>query len=268
MTNKHARPEDFLELLQRARRGRLKLYIGFAAGVGKTYHMLEEAQSLTERGVDIVLGYIETHGRPETAALLHGVELIPRRQVEYRGVVSEEMDLDAILARQPEITVVDEVPHTNLPGARNKKRYQDVLTLLEAGINVIAALNVQHLESLKDVIERVTGIVIRETVPDRFLREADQVVNLDLTVEDLLERFRAGKVYAADKVEWALSHFFQDQHLSSLRELALRAVAGTLERSTEKPASPSKPINSAWEKLLTQPRFRRCFRSLMPSVAQ
>ena len=227
------RAEDFLELVQRTRRGGLKLYIGFAAGVGKTYRMLEEARALGKRGVDVVLGFVETHGRAETEALVEGIELVPRRQVGYRGVTVEEMDLDAILARKPEVCIVDEIPHTNAPGSKNKKRYQDVVDLLAAGINVIGALNIQHLESLKNVVEDASGVAIRETVPDRFLKEAVQVVNLDLAVEDLVERLKAGKIYAADKVSWALEHFFQDANLMTLRELALREVAESVERQSE-----------------------------------
>ena len=227
------RAEDFLEIVQRARRGGLKLYIGFAAGVGKTYRMLEEARALGKRGVDVVIGFVETHGRAETAALVDGLEAVPRRRTEYRGVVVEDMDLDAILARKPEVCIVDEIPHTNVPGSKNKKRYQDVLDILAAGINVIGALNIQHLESLKDVVEKASGVPIRETVPDSFLKEAVQVVNLDLAVEDLLERLRTGKIYAADKVGWALEHFFKDHNLSTLRELALREVAESLERQSE-----------------------------------
>ena len=227
------RAEDFLEVVQRARRGGLKLYIGFAAGVGKTYRMLEEAHALEHRGVDVVLGYIEPHGRAETLALVDGLEVMPRKHVEYRGVTVEEMDLDAILARKPEVCVVDEIPHTNVPGSKNKKRYQDVLEILAAGINVIGALNIQHLESLKDLVEKASTVPIRETVPDSFLKEAVQVVNLDLAVEDLLERLKAGKIYAPDKVNWALEHFFQDQNLSTLRELALREVAESVERQSE-----------------------------------
>ncbi len=227
------RAEDFLELVQRTRRGGLKLYIGFAAGVGKTYRMLEEARALGKRGVDVVLGFIEPHGRAETEALVDGLELVARRKVEYRGVVVEEMDLDAILARKPEICIVDEIPHTNAPGGKNKKRYQDVLDILAAGINVIGALNIQHLESLKDVVEKASGVAIHETVPDGFVKDAVQVVNLDLAVEDLLERLRTGKIYAPDKVGWALEHFFKDANLSTLRELALREVAESLERQSE-----------------------------------
>jgi len=227
------RPEDFLELVQRTRRGGLKLYIGFAAGVGKTYRMLEEARALGKRGVDVVLGFVETHGRAETEALIAGLEVVPRRKVEYRGVTVEEMDLDAILARRPEVCVVDEVPHTNAPGSKNKKRYQDVLDILAAGINVIGALNIQHLESLKNVVEEASSVAIRETVPDSFLKDAVQVVNLDLAVEDLLERLKAGKIYAPDKVAWALEHFFKDANLMTLRELALREVAESVERQSE-----------------------------------
>jgi two-component system sensor histidine kinase KdpD len=227
------RAEDFLELVQRARRGGLKLYIGFAAGVGKTYRMLEEAHALHKRGVDVVLGYIEAHGRAETAALVAGLEVVPRRLVEYRGVPVDELDLDAILARRPAICIVDEIPHTNVPGSKNKKRYQDVLDILAAGINVIGALNIQHLESLKDVVEKASGIAIRETVPDSFLKEAVQVVNLDLAVEDLVERLKTGKIYGTEKVAWALEHFFKDGNLMTLRELALREVAESLERQTE-----------------------------------
>jgi two-component system, OmpR family, sensor histidine kinase KdpD len=227
------RAEDFLELVQRTKRGGLKLYIGFAAGVGKTYRMLEEARALRKRGIDVVLGFVETHGRVETAALIEGLEVVPRRNVEYRGVTVDEMDLEAILARKPEVCIVDEVPHTNAPGSKNRKRYQDVLDILNAGINVIGALNIQHLESLRDVVEKASGVAIRETVPDSFIKEALQVVNLDLAVEDLVERLKTGKIYAPEKVSWALEHFFQDGNLSTLRELALREVAESLERQSE-----------------------------------
>jgi len=233
MTNPTPRPraEDFLELVQKSKRGRLKLYIGFAAGVGKTFRMLEEAHALRKRGVDVVIGFIETHGRVETHALITGLESVPLRKVEYRGVVIEEMSLNEILKRKPEVALVDELAHTNTPGSRNKRRYQDVLELLDAGINVIGAFNVQHLESLNDLVERVTGVTVRETVPDSFLKQADQVVNLDLTVEDLQERLRAGKIYPTDRIPWALEHFFKEQNLAHLRELALREVAESIERS-------------------------------------
>jgi two-component system sensor histidine kinase KdpD len=226
------RPEDFLEILRKSKRGRLKLYIGFAAGVGKTYRMLEEAHALKKRGVDVVLGFVETHGRADTARLLDGLEAVPRRRIEYRGVEVEEMDLDTVLTRRPEIAVVDEIAHTNVPGSKNRRRYQDVLEILDAGISVIGAFNIQHLESLHDVVERVTEVNVRETVPDSFLKQADQVVNLDLAVEDLLERLKGGKIYSAEKVEWALEHFFKDGKLGTLRELALREVAESLDRAS------------------------------------
>jgi two-component system sensor histidine kinase KdpD len=233
MTNPTPRPraEDFLELVQKSKRGRLKLYIGFAAGVGKTYRMLEEAHALKKRGVDVVIGFIETHGRADTAALMQGLEAVPLRQVEYRGVLIEEMSINQVLKRNPEVALVDELAHTNPPGSRNKRRYLDVLELLGAGINVIGAFNVQHLESLNDLVERVTGVVVRETVPDSFLKQADQVVNLDLSVEDLQERLRAGKIYPVDRIPWALEHFFKEQNLAHLRELALREVAESIERA-------------------------------------
>lgn len=232
MTTRRPRAEDFLELVERGRRGRLKLYIGFAAGVGKTFRMLEEAHALKARGVDVVLGFIETHGRPETEALVTGLEVVPRLRLTYRDVSVEEMDLDAILARRPQVAVVDELAHTNLPVCRHRKRYQDVQELMAAGINVIGAFNVQHLESLNDLVERNTGVTVRETLPDSFLKTADQVVNLDLAVEDLQERLKAGKIYAPDKVSHALERFFTGDNLSTLRELALREVAESLDRAT------------------------------------
>lgn len=243
MTRARATPEDFLELLERGRRGRLKLYLGYAAGVGKTYRMLEEAHALRARGVDAVAAFVETHGRAETAALLEGLEQVPRRSVEYRGVTVEELDLDATVARRPAIALVDEIPHTNAPGSRHRKRHQDVEALLAEGIHVIGAMNVQHLESLNDLIERVTGVRVRETVPDAFLGLADQVVNLDLSVEDLLDRLQRGKIYAPEKVGWAVEHFFKGGNLATLRELALREVAQSLERTAragEPQAGPSR----------------------------
>jgi two-component system sensor histidine kinase KdpD len=229
-----SRPDDFLEIIHRAKRGRLKIYIGPAAGVGKTFQMLEEAHQLRKRGVDVVLGFVETHGRAETEALLSGLESVPRKQLEYRGISIDEMDLDAVLARKPQVAVVDELAHTNVPGSRNGKRYQDARTLLEAGINVICAVNIQHLESLNDVVEKATGVAVRETVPDSFLKEADQVVNIDLSVEDLIERLKAGKIYAPEKVTEALRRFFTNENLSSLRELALRETAESLESARSK----------------------------------
>src|SRR5512138_2438976 len=230
-TTQRPSPQDFLELVERAKRGRLKLYVGFAAGVGKTWRMLEEAHALRRRGIDVVGAFVETHGRAETAALIGDLEVVARRRIEYRGVTVEEMDVEAVLRRAPAVAIVDEIPHTNVPGSKNRKRYQDVLDLLAAGVNVIGALNIQHLESLNDLIARNTGVTVRETVPDGFLEEADQIVNLDLAVEDLLERLKAGKIYPSEKIPWALEHFFRDANLATLRELSLREVAEKLDRS-------------------------------------
>jgi two-component system sensor histidine kinase KdpD len=188
--------------------------------------MLEEAHTLRKRGVDVVIGYVETHRRTETEALTAGLEIVPRKKFEYRGITVEEMDLDAALARRPQVVVVDEIAHTNVPGMKNRKRYQDALELAEAGINVICAFNIQHLESLNDIVQRATG------VPDSFLKAADQVVTLDLAVEDLLERLRSGKIYGEEKVARALEEFFKTENLSSLRELALREVAESVDRTS------------------------------------
>jgi two-component system sensor histidine kinase KdpD len=237
MDKDRKRPEDFLELVERAKRGRLKVYIGSAAGVGKTYQMLEEAHALKKRGVNVVLAFIETHGRADTAELIEGLEVIPRQRVEYKGVAIEEMDLDAVLKRRPQVAIVDELAHTNAPFCRNKKRYQDVLELLDAGINVICAFNVQHLESLNEMIKQATSVVVRETVPDSILKRADQVVDIDLAVEDLIDRLRAGKIYAPDKVGWALENFFQPEKLAVLREIALREVAESVDRTVSSNSS-------------------------------
>ncbi|MGH7985953.1 MAG: histidine kinase [Candidatus Binataceae bacterium] len=213
--------------------GRLKVYLGGAAGVGKTYRMLEEAHRLREHGRDVVLGIIETHQRAETAALLSGLEAVARRQFPYRGVVLEEMDVDAIAARKPEIAVVDELPHTNAAGAPHNKRYQDVEQLLAAGIDVITAFNIQHLESLNQLVRRITGVDIRETVPDNFLTRADQVVTVDIPIEELRQRLREGKIYPPEQVEAALKNFFKPSNLAALRELALREVARDQSRQRE-----------------------------------
>ena len=257
------RAEDFLALVRQGKRGRLKLYIGFAAGVGKTYRMLEEAHALAERGVDVVIAYAEPHGRAETAALLEGLPQIPRKVVEYRGVKVEEMDLDAVLARKPQVAIVDELAHTNAPGSRNRKRWQDVEELIGAGINVIGAFNVQHLESLNDLVARATGVRVRETIPDGWLKTADQVVNLDLAVEDLEERLRTGKIYPTEKVPQALERFFQRGNLATLRELALREVAESLERDTfRREATGETPV------VATASRVMVCMASYPPRAAQ
>ncbi|HZJ55077.1 MAG TPA: universal stress protein [Myxococcaceae bacterium] len=256
------RAEEFLALVRQGKRGRLKLYIGFAAGVGKTYRMLEEAHALRERGVDLVVGFVETHGRAETASLVEGLEVVPRRVIEYRGVRVEEMDLDAIVARKPEVAIVDELAHTNAPGSRNRKRWEDVEELIAAGINVIGAFNVQHLESLNDLVARSTGVRVRETIPDAWLKTADQVVNLDLAVEDLEERLRSGKIYASDKVPQALERFFQRGNLATLRELALREVVESLERETLRSESTPRTPRS------TGVRVMVCMSSYPPRAAE
>jgi two-component system sensor histidine kinase KdpD len=218
-------PDALLDRLVRDERARLRVYIGAAPGVGKTYTMLEDARALRGRGLDVVIGFIETYGRAETAAQIGNLEIVPRRRVPYRGVEFEEMDLDAVVRRHPAIVVVDELAHSNVPGCRHEKRYQDVLELLDSSIGVMTAVNIQHLETLNDAVARITGVRVRETVPDTFLDRADEVINVDVTVEELRTRLRQGKIYTADKVEQALNNFFRKGNLSTLRELALRAVA-------------------------------------------
>lgn len=224
---------DFLELVRQRPRGRLKVYIGSAAGVGKSYRMLAEAHELKRRGVDVVVGFIEPHGRSDTAAQVGDLEVIPRRKVEYRGVVLEDMDVDAVRDRRPEVAIVDELAHTNVPGLRHRKRWEDVIELLEVGINVISAVNVQHLESLNDVIQRTLGVTVRETVPDWVVMQADQVVNIDLSAEDLRQRLMEGKIYSTEKIASALTNFFTEENLTTLRELALREVASSVDRVRE-----------------------------------
>ena len=217
--------EQLLERLKTQDRARLRVYIGAAPGVGKTYSMLQDAHVLRREGVDVVIGLIETYGRTDTDAQVGDLEVIPRRRIDYRGVTLEEMDLDAILGRKPQMCVVDELAHSNIPGSLHDKRYQDVLALLDHGISVMTAVNIQHLETLNDAVGRVTGVRVRETVPDTLLDRADEVVNVDVTVEELRSRLRQGKVYKPEKVEQALTNFFREGNLSTLRELALRAVA-------------------------------------------
>jgi two-component system sensor histidine kinase KdpD len=205
---------------------KLRIYIGAAPGVGKTYHMLNDAHLMKEQqNVDVVIGLVETHGREETQARIRDLEIIPQRVIPYRGVELKEMDVDAILARHPNTVVVDELAHTNVPGSKNRKRYEDVLELLDAGINVMTAVNIQHLETLNDAVNRSANTVIRETVPDSFLKRADEVVNVDVTVDELRTRLRAGKIYAPEKVEQSLANFFRKGNLNMLRELALRTTA-------------------------------------------
>ena len=224
---------DFYELLRTHERGKLKLYIGSAAGVGKTFRMLQEAHELRHREVDAVAGVIETHGRADTAAMVGDIEVVPLRKIEYRGITLTELDCDAIVARRPAVVVVDELAHTNVPGSPRQKRWQDVLFLLDEGINVISAVNVQHLESLNDVIARALGVTVRETIPDWIIGIADQVVNLDLSAEDLRTRVTEGKIYPSEKIPTALANFFTAENLTTLRELALREVASSVDRQRE-----------------------------------
>ena len=223
-------PERFLSLIREQQRGRLKVYLGFAPGVGKTYKMLQEGHRLKQQGVDVVVGVVETHGRADTAALIDGLEQVPRRRIEYRGVTLEEMDVDALLRRKPTVALVDELAHTNAPDGRNAKRYQDVEELLREGIHVITTVNIQHIESLYDMIEGFTGVKVKERVPDYILAEADQIINVDVSSEDLQERLKAGKVYPSERVESALSNFFKEGNLSRLRELAFEEIAHMLDR--------------------------------------
>lgn len=225
MAERRPTADALLERIKERDRARLRIYIGAAPGVGKTYEMLQEAHALRGRGLDVVIGFVETYGRAETQAQVKDLEVVPRRTVDYRGVVLEDMDVDAIIRRKPQVCVVDELAHTNVPGSRHQKRYEDVLDILDAGIHVLTAVNIQHLETLNDAVARTTGVRVRETVPDTFLDRADEVINVDVTVEELRNRLREGKIYRPEKVEQALSNFFRKGNLSTLRELALRAVA-------------------------------------------
>lgn len=222
---KRPSPQALLAKLKVGDKPTLRVYIGAAPGVGKTWQMLEDAHALKREGVDIVIAVLETHGRAETAALAEGLARLPMRKLEYRGVTLEEMDLDAVIARDPQVAIVDELAHTDVPGSRNRKRYEDVLDLLNHGISVITAVNIQHIESLNDVVARTTGVRVRETVPDYFFRRADEVVNVDVSVDTLRTRLRQGKIYGVEKIEQSLNNFFRKGNLSALRELALRQVA-------------------------------------------
>src|SRR5438270_654802 len=238
MPDRRPDPDELLvrvrEQEARRTRGKLKVFFGAAAGVGKTYAMLEAARAQRAAGVDVVAGVVETHHRAETEALLAGVEILPRRRIEYRGSTLEEFDLDAALARRPGVLLVDELAHTNAPETRHPKRYQDVLELLEAGITVYTTLNVQHLESLNDVVAKITGVVVRETVPDSVFEQADEVELLDLPAEDLRQRLREGKVYVPEQAAEAARHFFREGNLIALRELALRRTADRVDAQMQR----------------------------------
>lgn len=225
--------QHFLDLIKRSRRGKFKIYIGMIAGVGKTYRMLLEAHDLLKSGVDVQIGYIESHGRAETEALIEGLPVIPRKKVFYKGKEIEEMDLQSILLIHPEIVIVDELAHTNVEGSVNEKRWQDVISLLDAGINVISAVNIQHIESLNEEIQDISGIEVKERIPDSVLEQADEVVNIDLTAEELVTRLKAGKIYRPDKIQIALNNFFKTENILQLRELALKEVALRVEKQVE-----------------------------------
>lgn len=232
-TSKETSVQYFLDLIRQSKKGKFKIYIGMIAGVGKSYRMLQEAHSLLGNGIDIKIGYIETHNRKETQALIDGLPVIPRKKIFYKGKELEEMDLQTILNVHPEVVIVDELAHTNIPGSKNEKRWQDVLEILDAGINVISALNIQHIESINEQVYSITGIEVSERVPDRILQIADEVVNIDLTADELIARLREGKIYDKSKVETALRNFFQADKILQLRELALKEVASQVERKVD-----------------------------------
>lgn len=223
----------FLTMVKSSRRGKFKVYIGMSAGVGKTYRMLQEACALLKNGIDVQIGYVETHGRAETEALLPGLPVISRKKIFYKGKELEEMDSQAILNSHPEVVIVDELAHTNVEGGKNKKRWQDVIDMLDAGISVISAVNIQHLESMNHQIEAITSVPITERIPDKMLEIADEIVNIDLTADELIERLKEGKIYDRSKVNTALKNFFQPDKILQLRELALKEVAHYVERKID-----------------------------------
>lgn len=223
----------WLEKLNKQSKGKLKIYIGMSAGVGKTYRMLQEAHQLMKAGVNIRVGYVETHNRQETHALIEGLHIIPRREVFYKGKRLEELDVQAILLLQPDMVIVDELAHTNIPGSKNEKRWQDVMDILDAGIDVISAINIQHIESINEEVKQITGVEVKERVPDKVLQLANEVVNIDLTADELIARLKQGKIYDPAKVQQALTNFFQPEKILQLRELALKEVAGQVERKVD-----------------------------------
>lgn len=225
--------EEFLNLIKKSRRGKLKIYIGMSAGVGKSYRMLQEAHALLKNGIDVKIGFIETHNREETHALIEGLPVIPLRKLFYKGKELEEMDLQAIINLRPEVVIIDELAHTNIEGSKNEKRWQDVMDIIDAGINVVSAVNIQHIESLNDEIKEITGIEVRERIPDKLLAQADEVVNIDLTADELIARLKGGKIYQKEKIETALKNFFKSENILQLRELALKEVASQVERKVE-----------------------------------
>lgn len=225
--------QHFLDLANKSARGKLKIYIGMSAGVGKSYRMLQEAHEMLRNGENVKIGFIETHGRKDTEALVTGLPVIPRREVYYKGKRLEEMDTQAILLLHPTVAIVDELAHSNIPGSKNEKRWQDVLDILDAGIDVITAINIQHIESINEDVKQITGVEVKERVPDKILQLADEVVNIDLTAQELITRLKEGKIYDHAKVQMALTNFFQPEKILQLRELALKEVAGQVERKVD-----------------------------------
>jgi len=238
----------FLDLIQKSRRGKFKLYIGMSAGVGKSYRMLQEAHTLLHNGIDVKIGYIETHNRKETHALLDGLPIIPRRKLFYKGKELEELDVQAVINLRPEVVIVDELAHTNIEGSKNEKRWQDVMDILDSGINVISAVNIQHIESLNEDVREITGVEVKERVPDSVVAQADEVVNIDLTADELITRLKEGKIYEQSKIETALKNFFKSEHILQLRELALKEVSSQVKRKVETEITMVNPIKR--EKLL------------------
>jgi len=245
--------QRFLDLIQKSRKGKFKVYIGMSAGVGKTYRMLQEAHTLLRNGIDVKVGFIETHNRAETHALLDGLPVIPRRSIFYKGKFLDELDVQAVINLRPEVVIVDELAHTNIEGSKNEKRWQDVLDIIDAGINVISAVNIQHIESLNDDIREITGIEVKERIPDSVLKAADEVVNIDLTADELITRLKEGKIYTADKIPQALNNFFRAEHILQLRELSLKEVASQVERKVETEVTGLKNLK--------QERFMACISS-------
>jgi len=232
--------DEFLQIIRKQQLGKLKIYIGACAGVGKTYQMLVEGNRLKSRGLDVVIGYVEPHERPETTAQIRDLEIIPPRVIQYHGIPLKEMDVEAVIARKPTVALVDELAHTNSPGSRNAKRYEDVDDLLRAGISVITTVNIQHIESLYNIVEEATSVRVKERVPDEVLAKADHIVNVDLPAEDLLERLEAGKIYPKERIGHALGHFFTEKNLTRLREMALSETANFLDRQ-QREAAPNEP---------------------------
>lgn len=239
---------SFLQLIRRSQRGKLKIYLGYGPGVGKTWQMLLEGHRLKQEGIDVVVGLVETHGRADTAKLIEGLEVIPRKQVQYRGILLEEMDLDAVLARRPQVALVDELAHSNVPGSENYKRYQDVQELLAVGIHVITTMNIQHLESLYNTVEDLVGVRVHERLPDSVLAEADEIVNVDLAPEDLQQRLKEGKIYADERIQTALDNFFRRKNLDELRELSFRELASLID--LKRRSSPEEEYGTAPDQVM------------------